>query len=41
MRDPNEPTVRIGVGVYRFEEAPPLALKPRKKRRRVAARRRR
>ena len=33
LRDPDEPTVGIGVGVYRFEETLP-ALKPRKKRRR-------
>jgi hypothetical protein len=38
-RDPNEPTVRIGVGVYRFEESLPPASTPRKKRRRVRSRR--
>jgi len=40
-RDPNEPTVRIAVGVYRFEETLPSASKPHKKRGRVTSRRRR
>ena len=41
LRDPNEPTVRIGVGVYRFEETLPTMPKPRKKRgRRKSIRRR-
>jgi hypothetical protein len=41
LRDPSEPTVRIGVGVYRFEEILPSASKPRKKRGRATSRRRR
>jgi hypothetical protein len=36
LRDPNEPTVRIGVGIYRFEEAVPAAPKPRSRKRPAA-----
>jgi hypothetical protein len=32
MRDPQEPTVRMGVGVYRFEEERPPLSKPRRRR---------
>ena len=41
VRDPKEPTVRIGVGVYRFEESLPATPKSRKKRARPKSTRRR
>jgi hypothetical protein len=31
-RDPNEPTVRIGVGIYRFEETLPTSTRPVRRR---------
>jgi hypothetical protein len=41
LRDPSEPTVRIVVGVYRFEETLPATPKLRNKRARPKSRRRR